>query len=86
MLKKRKSKMEKTFIDYFPRQFYAMGQTCYLTTLKERKKPLAITAPLRYGGGSANINSCAINKQGVFRQISASNPPQRKAANRYAQP
>lgn len=41
-----------------------------------------LTAPLCYGAGSANINSCAINKQGVFRQVSASNPPQRKAAKR----
>jgi hypothetical protein len=46
---------------------------------------LGITAPLRYGGGSANINSCAINKQCASRQVSASNPPQRKAANRYGQ-
>jgi len=43
-----------------------------------------VTAPLHYGGGSANINSCAINKQCAFRQVSASNPPQRKAANRCA--
>lgn len=43
---------------------------------------LGITAPLRYGGGSANINSCAINQQCAFRQVSASNPPQRKAAKR----
>lgn len=41
-----------------------------------------VTAPLRYGGGSANINSCAINKQCAYRQVSESNPPQRKAANR----
>jgi len=26
------------------------------------RKALAITAPLRYGGGSANISSCATNK------------------------
>ena len=45
-------------------------------------KALAITAPLRYGGGSWNMNSSAINKQSAFRQISASNPPQRKAAKR----
>jgi hypothetical protein len=49
------------------------------------RKALAITAPLRYGGGSANMNSCAINKQCAFRQVSASNPPQRKAANRQRQ-
>lgn len=42
-----------------------------------------LTAPLRYGGGIANINSSAINKQCAFRQVSATNPPQRKAANRY---
>jgi len=47
---------------------------------------LGITAPLRYGGGIANINSCAINKQCAFRQVSAFNPPQRKAATRYGQP
>ena len=42
-----------------------------------------ITAPLRYGGRSANMNSSAINKHSAFRQVSASNPPQRKAAKRY---
>jgi len=47
-------------------------------------KPEPLTAPLRYGGGSANMNSSAINKQCAFRQVSASNPPQRKAAKRYA--
>ena len=46
---------------------------------------LGITAALRYGGVSANINSCANNKQCSFRQVSASNPPQRKAANRWNQ-
>jgi len=45
-----------------------------------------LTAPLRYGEGSANINSCAINKQCAYRQGIVSNPPQRKAANRYQQP
>ena len=30
------------------------------------------------------INISAINKQYAFRQVSASNPPQRKVANRYA--
>jgi len=44
-----------------------------------------ITAPLRYGGRSANMNSSAFNKYCAFRQVSASNPPQRKAANRYGQ-
>lgn len=41
-----------------------------------------ITAALRYGGGSGNINSCAINNHCAGRQISASNPTQRKAAKR----
>ena len=45
-------------------------------------KALAITAPLRYGGERANRNISAINKQCAFRQVSASNPPQRKAAKR----
>jgi len=44
------------------------------TTLTDRKA-LAITAPLRYGGESGNINSCAINKKCAGRQFSASNPP-----------
>ena len=48
----------------------------------ETYKKLLLTAPLRYGGGSANINSSAINKQCAFRQVSTSNTPQRKAANR----
>ena len=39
--------------------------------------------PLRYGRGSGNINGCAFNKQSAFRQVSTSNPPQRKAAKRY---
>ena len=47
------------------------------------KKALAITAPLRYGGGSANINSCAINKHCAGRQFSVPKPPQRKAAKRW---
>ena len=34
-------------------------------------------------GESENMNISAINKQCAFRQVSASNPPQRKAANRY---
>lgn len=46
------------------------------------RKALAITAPLRYGGESGNLNGCAFNKQSAFRQVSGSNPPQRKAANR----
>lgn len=48
------------------------------------KKHEPLTAPLRYGGGSANMSISAINKQYVFRRVSASNPPQRKAANRYS--
>jgi hypothetical protein len=50
-----------------------------------RTKALVVTAPLRYGGGSANTNSSAINKQCAFRQVSVPKPPQRKAANRYSQ-
>ena len=42
-----------------------------------------VTAVLRYGGESGNMNSYAFNKLGAVRQFSASNPPQRKAANRY---
>ena len=41
-----------------------------------------LKAPLRYGGGSGNMNSIAINKHGVGRQVRASNPLQRKAADR----
>jgi len=48
-------------------------------------KILALTAPKKNGGRSANINSCAINKHGAFRQFSASNPPLLLAANRYKQ-
>ena len=48
----------------------------------KNNEPLA--APLHYGGRSANMNSSAINKHCEFRQVSASNPPQRKAANRCA--
>jgi hypothetical protein len=44
-----------------------------------------VTAPLRYGGQSANMNISAINKHCSLRQVTASNPPQRKAANRYHQ-
>lgn len=49
-------------------------------TRKTEGQPL--TAPLRYGGDSGNINSCAINEHCAGRQFSASNPPQRKAAKR----
>lgn len=52
-------------------------------TEHERTEGQPLTAPLRYGGGSADINSCAFNKHGAGRQFSASNPPQRKAAKRY---
>lgn len=41
-----------------------------------------LTAPLRYGGGSGNINSSAFNKLCAGRQFSVPNPPQRKAAKR----
>ena len=41
-----------------------------------------ITAVLRYGGGSANINSSAFNKICAGRQFSVSNPPLRQAAKR----
>lgn len=57
-------------------------QRALLTSLVTGIKALAITAPLRYGGGSVTLNSSAINKQCRFRQLSTSNPPQRKAANR----
>ena len=50
------------------------------------KKHEPLTAPKINGGGSANINSCAINKQCAFRQVSASNLPLLLAANRYQQP
>ena len=36
------------------------------------RKALVVTAPLRYGGRSANMNSSAINKHCAFRQVSAS--------------
>jgi len=51
--------------------------------MTQRQKGQQVTAPLRYGGGSGNINSCAFNKHCAGRQFSASNPPQRKAAKRY---
>lgn len=54
--------------------------TTHVMTIKNNGP---LTAPLHYGGGSANINSNAINKQRTFRQVSASNPPQRKAAKRW---
>ena len=46
------------------------------------RKALVVTAPLRYGGGSANMNSIAINKHSAFRQVSASNPLLHIHANR----
>jgi hypothetical protein len=48
----------------------------------ETKNNEPLTAPLRYGGGSANINNSAFNKHCAGRQFSVSNPPQRKSANR----
>ena len=54
--------------------------------MTDRQERQPVTAPLRYGGGSANIKSSAINKQCAFRQVSASNPPQRKAAKLSSQP
>ena len=51
-------------------------------TAQGRTEGQPLTAPLRYGGGSGNINSCAFNKHCAGRQFSASNPPQRKGANR----
>ena len=51
--------------------------------MKNNKTGQPITAPKKNGGGSANINSCAINKHGADRQFSASNPPLLLAANRY---
>jgi hypothetical protein len=44
-----------------------------------------LTAPKKNGGGSANINSCAINKHCAYRQFCASNPPLLLAANRWVQ-
>ena len=44
---------------------------------------MLLTAVLRYGGGCANMNSSAFNKLCAGRQFSVSNPPQRKARNRY---
>ena len=65
------------------RDFHSLASLIYF---KELYLPFrAHTAPLRYGGGSANMNISAINKQCALRQVSASNPPQRKAANRYRQ-
>ncbi len=48
-------------------------------------KKMSITAPLHYGGESANIYNCAMNEQYAFNQVSAFNQPQRKASNRYQQ-
>lgn len=42
-----------------------------------------VTSVLRYSGRCANMNSSAFNKLCAGRQFSVSNPPQRKAANRY---
>ena len=51
-----------------------------MTIQTENNEPL--TAPKKNGGQSANINSCATNKHCAFRQVSAPNPPQRKAPAR----
>ena len=51
-------------------------------TDRNEKSNDCLTAPLRYDEGSTNMNISAINKQCAFRQVSASNPPQRKAAKR----
>jgi hypothetical protein len=40
---------------------------------KKNNEPL--TAPKKNGGGSANINSCAINKHCAGRQFSVPKPP-----------
>ena len=48
------------------------------------KEEQSLTAPLRYGGRSANMNSSAINKHRGYRQAGASNPPLRQLAKRYA--
>jgi hypothetical protein len=50
-------------------------------TLHDKKQRTAIsTSALWQGNGS--IDSYVFNKQSAFRQVSASNPPQRKAAKR----
>ncbi len=46
------------------------------------QKLLPLTAALRYGEESAYRNSSAFNKRYALRQVSASNPPQRKDAKR----
>jgi len=47
-------------------------------------KLLALTAPKKNGGGSANINSWAFNKHCAYRQFSVPKPPLLLAAKRYA--
>ena len=59
------------------------SNTRQTSTNEKNNEPL--TAPKKNGGGSANINSCAFNKHGAFRQFSASNSPLLLAANRYLQ-
>jgi len=46
-------------------------------------KLLALTAPKKNGGGSANINSWAFNKHCAYRQFSVPKPPLLLAAKRY---
>ncbi|MFO0477646.1 MAG: hypothetical protein ACK50L_02530 [Bacteroidota bacterium] len=55
-------------------------------TARTENKALVVTAPKKNDGGSANINSCAFNKHGAFRQFSIPKPPLLLAANRYASP
>jgi hypothetical protein len=56
------------------------GKEALKKTRRNKKRP--ITAPKKNGGGSANINSCAINKHCAYRQFSVPNPPLLLAANR----
>jgi hypothetical protein len=54
-------------------------------THNDRRKSTGYNSSFALWRGSGNINGSAINKQCAFRQVSASNPPQRKAANLYKQ-
>jgi hypothetical protein len=52
--------------------------------MKKGTKILELIAPLHYDGGSGNVNICAIYKQySFFKHVSAFNPPQRKANERW---
>ena len=65
------------------RDFHSLAAS---KNLKELYLPFrAHTAPKKNGGGSANINSCAINKHCAYRQFSVPKPPLLLAANRYGQ-